>query len=76
MYSMNDFSKCKEIVFKIRLNENEYNKEKLLAEIKKNVESKVSKYAIPRDYVLMDSLPKTAVGKIDYKLLISEYLKK
>lgn len=25
MYSMNDFSKCKEIVFKIRLNENEYN---------------------------------------------------
>ena len=24
-YSMNDFSKCKEIVFKIRLNENEYN---------------------------------------------------
>ena len=55
---------------------NEYDTEKLLAEIKKNVESKVSKYALPRDYVFMENLPKTAVGKIDYQLLISEYLKK
>lgn len=60
----------------IVMKSNEYNKEKLLAEIKKNVESKVSKYALPRDYVFMEKLPKTAVGKIDYQLLISEYLKK
>lgn len=60
----------------IVMKSNEYDTEKLLAEIKKNVESKVSKYALPRDYVFMENLPKTAVGKIDYQLLISEYLKK
>ena len=49
--------------------------EKLLDEIKQNVELKISKYAIPRDYVFMEELPKTAVGKIDYQQLVKEYLK-
>ena len=49
--------------------------EKLLDEIKQNVELKISKYAIPRDYVFMEKLPKTAVGKIDYQQLVKEYLK-
>ena len=50
--------------------------EELLNAIKQSVESKISKYAIPRDYVFMEKLPKTAVGKIDYQSLIKEYLKK
>lgn len=53
----------------------EYNSESLLKEIKDILEKKVSKYAMPRDFVFMENLPKTTVGKVDYKTLIKEYLK-
>lgn len=53
----------------------EENNEKLLNDIKQNVESKISKYSLPRDYVFLEKLPKTAVGKIDYTTLTSNYLK-
>jgi len=51
------------------------NAEDLLNNIKTVIEEKVSKYALPRDYVVIDKLPKTAVGKIDYNSLVKDYLK-
>lgn len=59
------------IVLKAKNNESE----SLLEEIKNSVETSVSKYAIPREYIFKDNLPKTSVGKIDYQVLIAEYLK-
>ena len=52
----------------------EDNSEELLNEIKSTVETKISKYAIPRDYIFVEKLPKTAVGKIDYNKLVEDYL--
>lgn len=59
----------------IVLKSKDKNNEEVLAEIKKCVELKISKYALPKEYVFLDNLPKTAVGKIDYQVLISDYLK-
>lgn len=45
---------------------------KIIEEIEDLVSKNVSKYAQPRDYIIIDELPKTAVGKVDYNSLIKE----
>ena len=57
----------------IVLKSNEENADSVINEIKDIVSKNISKYAIPKDYVILDKLPKTAVGKVDYKQLVSIY---
>lgn len=57
----------------IVLKSKDENEENIINEIKDIVSKNVSKYAIPKDYVIIDKLPKTAVGKVDYKQLVSIY---
>lgn len=45
----------------------------VIDEVKDLVGKNVSKYAIPKDYIVIDKIPKTAVGKVDYKQLVSIY---
>ncbi len=45
----------------------------VIDEVKDLVSKNVSKYAIPKDYIVIDKIPKTAVGKVDYKQLVSIY---
>ena len=55
------------------LKTNGEDKDSVIEEVKEVVNKNVSKYAIPRDYIVMEKIPKTAVGKVDYKKLISIY---
>lgn len=52
------------------------NKEIILKEIKKLCEKSLAKYSIPYEYEFRDDLPKTMIGKIDYKVLEKEEYKK
>ena len=45
---------------------------KLKAEIKEYCEKNLSKYMIPKEFVYRESLPKTMIGKVDYKELEKE----
>ena len=45
----------------------------VIDEVKDIVCKNVSKYAIPKDYIVIEKIPKTAVGKVDYKQLVSIY---
>jgi len=45
---------------------------KLRSEIKEYCEKNLSKYMIPKEFVYRESLPKTMVGKVDYKQLENE----
>lgn len=58
----------------IVLKNSETDRRNALAGIEESVNRNVSKYAIPKDYIFMSALPKTAVGKIDYQKLIKDYL--
>lgn len=49
------------------------NGEDVINEIKDIVNNNISKYAIPKDYIITDTIPKTAVGKVDYQKLVSIY---
>ena len=44
----------------------------LRREIKAYCEKELSKYMIPKEFVFRDSLPKTLVGKVDFKVLEKE----
>ena len=48
-------------------------KDNIIEEIKEDINNNVSKYAIPKDYIIIEKIPKTAVGKVDYKKLVSIY---
>ena len=45
---------------------------KLRSEIKEYCEKNLAKYMIPKEFVYRESLPKTMVGKVDYKKLEAE----
>jgi long-chain acyl-CoA synthetase len=60
------------VMLKEGYEQSEENKEKLLAYCSKNI----AKYAMPRDIEFRDSLPKTLVGKVAYRVLEEEELKK
>ena len=45
---------------------------KVRSEIKEYCEKNLAKYMIPKDFVYRESLPKTMVGKVDYKKLEQE----
>lgn len=46
--------------------------DELKAEIRELCERNIAKYALPREYEYRDSLPKTLVGKVAYKVLEQE----
>ena len=43
--------------------------EETLKSIKAHVKENISKFSKPREYEFIDALPRTKVGKIDYRLL-------
>ncbi len=45
---------------------------KIRSEIKEYCEKNLSKYMIPKEFVYRESLPKTMIGKVDYKKLEEE----
>ncbi len=45
---------------------------KVRKEIKEYLEKNLAKYMIPKDYVFREALPKTMIGKVDYKKLEEE----
>ena len=47
------------------------NEDMIMNDIKKYVTENVSKYAIPKEYFIIDNIPKTPVGKVDYKALVT-----
>ena len=36
-------------------------------------QARLARYKIPKSFVFVDALPKTAAGKIDKKVLVQEY---
>ena len=42
------------------------------SEIKKYCKKNLSNYMIPKQFVFRESLPKTLIGKVDYKVLEKE----
>ena len=49
---------------------------KVRNEIKEYLEKNLAKYMIPKEYVFRETLPKTMIGKVDYKQLEQENLQK
>ena len=45
---------------------------KIRSEIKEYLEKNLAKYMIPKEFVFRESLPKTMIGKVDYKKLEDE----
>ncbi len=45
---------------------------KIRSEIKEYLEKNLAKYMIPKEFVFRESLPKTMIGKVDYKKLENE----
>jgi len=58
------------IVLKPGIEPTDETKEKIMAYCRKNI----AKYALPREIEFRDSLPKTLVGKVAYRLLEEEEL--
>ena len=52
------------------------NEDMIMNDIKKYVTENVSKYAIPKEYFIIDNIPKTPVGKVDYKALVTFFFTK
>ena len=48
---------------------------KVRNDIKEYLEKNLAKYMIPKDYVFRETLPKTMIGKVDYKELEKENIK-
>ena len=48
---------------------------KVRSEIKDYLEKNLAKYMIPKEYVFRETLPKTMIGKVDYKQLENENVK-
>ena len=48
---------------------------KVRSEIKDYLEKNLAKYMIPKEYVFRETLPKTMIGKVDYKQLENENIK-
>lgn len=59
----------------IVLKDKSADKDQTVAEIKKLCSDNVAKYALPREYIILDDVPRTLVGKIAYRELIDKYAK-
>ena len=53
----------------VSTNNSQLNKNKVHKEILEHCQKKLIKYSIPREIVILDNLPRTNMGKIDYKTL-------
>ena len=49
-----------------------HDNQKIRSEIKEYLEKNLAKYMIPKEYVFRETLPKTMIGKVDYKKLENE----
>ena len=56
----------------IVLKSNYHDSLKVRSEIKDYLEKNLAKYMLPKEYVFRESLPKTMIGKVDYKKLENE----
>lgn len=57
----------------IVLNEGYHESAVILRELRQYCEKNLAKYMLPKEYVFKDSLPKTMVGKVDFKKLEKEH---
>ncbi len=60
----------------ITLINNDVNKDKVIKEIKKLTSEYLAKYSIPYEYEVLESMPRTNLGKIDFKYLEKKETKK
>ena len=63
-YTMEQIEECINL-----LRKNFDNTEDLRNDIKKYASKSIAKYALPAEYEYVEELPKTKLGKIDYKKL-------
>ena len=49
------------------------NEQELIAEIHKSCEDNITYYSVPVDYIIIDTYPKTPIGKIDFQELSNIY---
>ena len=61
---------CKAV---IEFKSQDVDKDKALAEIKEACKQNVARYALPREYITIEHMPRTLVGKIAYNELIAMY---
>ena len=61
---------CKAV---IEFKSQDVDKDKALAEIKDACKQNVARYALPREYIAIEHMPRTLVGKIAYNELIEMY---
>ena len=60
----------------IVLKNHSLNDDEAISVIKEYLKTKVAKYALPREYEIISELPKTKIGKVDYKKLVEKDLPK
>lgn len=60
----------------ITLINNDVNKDKVIKEIKKLTSEYLAKYSIPYEYEVLETMPRTNLGKIDFKFLEKKETKK
>ena len=58
------------------LKEKSDNEEEVINTIKEYIKTKIAKYALPREYEIIEELPKTKIGKVDYHKLIERDIRK
>lgn len=57
----------------ITLKDTNVDKEKTIEEIRTLCKTNVARYALPREYKILDEIPRTKVGKIAYRELLENY---
>ena len=61
---------CKAV---IEFKSQDVDKEKALADIKESCNQNIARYALPREYIAIEHMPRTLIGKIAYNELIAMY---
>ena len=58
----------------VKLEENvSVNEQDLIAELHKSCEDNITYYSVPVDYIIIDTFPRTPIGKIDFQELTNIY---
>ncbi len=58
------------------LKDKQMDKNIVIQTIKDYMKTKVARYALPKEYEIIDELPKTKIGKVDYRVLLNKELQK
>ena len=57
----------------ITMKDKSVEQDKFIDEIKTLCKTNVARYALPREYIILDEIPRTKVGKIAYNDLLEKY---